>query len=719
MNPDLACWCRFLGRVAAESTVILLALAALAARARGPGARAAYWKAALASVGCVLGLELAGARAWTSRPPPDPDAPGRIARLASTRILPAADPRGITSPFATDGGITQRTPSAPEGRVDWWPAVVWAIGTGMLLARMGGARILLRRRRRSAGPVSPATSELLARLSRQLGAGRVTAGVWPGIPGPLATGWIHPHIGLPPDFESRFGPEQRAAMLAHEVAHLAARDPRWLGIGDLVAALAWWHPAVWWARHRCRTSMELAADAASACVPGGRLALAEALLDLARGLAAPRALRGLGILGSGSASPLAERVRALLGPEEGWSRPKSALRTAGLAGILAAIGLHLPAWPETETVNPFELLLARVSRPVAEFSAAGAGTSGPSSSKEPVSEHAVAASPSLALEPPPAPGPERGTPSPLGSSVPPATTTTPAPVGAVGLELPTARFRDARVIADSGSPEAPVVSVEVKVLEVSEQGPEDLGLDWLFGQSATNDAPPVIEVPTGDLPGADSAYAQQYRLHRRRVEGQIVTLSDSQTRVLISSLERRGGVELMSAPRATMRTGQKAQISITEMRTIVAGVEVTPPRAPTEPPNVNYRTEVLPVGTTVDIVAARQGGAWRVEVAGRLTDLLGYEDPNQPRADGTPPATTNSVVGPGAPGGSPWKAQVPLPYLRVREVVGHGLARPGESLLLRGPVEEPADRQKVPRSEGGKPSAPRRRLYFLVTPLPG
>lgn len=109
----------------------------------------------------------------------------------------------------------------------------------------------------------------------------VTLRYWTGIRGPLAYGILRPAIALPRDFVQRFDARQRDAILLHELAHLAARDPLVLVFADIVCALAWWHPAVHWARRQLQAAMEAAADEASTLVPEGRTALAESLVRLA------------------------------------------------------------------------------------------------------------------------------------------------------------------------------------------------------------------------------------------------------------------------------------------------------------------------------------------------------------------------------------------------------------------------------------------------------
>lgn len=105
---------------------------------------------------------------------------------------------------------------------------------------------------------------------------------------PVSCGLTRPLIGVPCQFVQRFHSLERDVMLAHELGHLRNRDPLWLFVADLVVALWWWHPAVWFARRRLESACEFAADDAAALVPGGRLVLAECLVRLGRNIVSRR-----------------------------------------------------------------------------------------------------------------------------------------------------------------------------------------------------------------------------------------------------------------------------------------------------------------------------------------------------------------------------------------------------------------------------------------------
>src|SRR5262249_22009555 len=152
------------------------------------------------------------------------------------------------------------SPLAPQPRPfrvslsPWWPGMIWLSGAILVGLRVGAARLLLvvfRRRHRSA--CAAALNERVQSMAQRLRLRRrVHVLEAPGLVGPVAFGVLRPTIALPARFAVEFDATQQEAMLAHELAHLAAHDPAWHLFADLVTALWWWHPAVWWARHELR-----------------------------------------------------------------------------------------------------------------------------------------------------------------------------------------------------------------------------------------------------------------------------------------------------------------------------------------------------------------------------------------------------------------------------------------------------------------------------------
>ena len=156
------------------------------------------------------------------------------------------------------------------------------MGAGLVIARscLAHALFALFRRHRQAA----SDAELLGRveaLARLLGIERrVHLVESPRLACPIVFGVFRPVIGLPTGFAERFSPVQQEAMLAHELAHLAAHDPVWYLLANWASAVLWWHPLVWWARQRLHAASEMAADEVSLLVVDGPVVLAECLAEM-------------------------------------------------------------------------------------------------------------------------------------------------------------------------------------------------------------------------------------------------------------------------------------------------------------------------------------------------------------------------------------------------------------------------------------------------------
>jgi len=266
--------------------------------------------------------------------------------------------------------------------------------------------------------------------------------------------------------------------------------------------------------------------------------------------------------------------------------------------------------------------------------------------------------------------------------------------------------------SEQGSPavKEPTVTLEVKFIEIIEnpkEGPADIDIDWLFGHSATRTEPVELGRPTDGEPGARSDYAESVRVEKTLVEGQSAVLNENQLRALLARLEGRGGVQLTAAPKVTTLNGQQAEIRIQDERNIVTGVQTNTPGS--TPPNVTYVTEKFGLGPSVSILPRQEPGAWRLIVWSAVSEFLGYDDPGKPIEIKS--ASTNASKG-------PLYAQIPLPRLRVRKVVGEGLVTSNQSLLLRGPVTETVTQTKGSWFRASRSQVERRKLYLVVSQVP-
>ncbi len=732
MTPDLEFWARTLTVLALEMGLVVGLAAVVSPRLAAAGHRRLLWLGVFLSVLLILAGEISGTAHSVSRfanSPASLPAPGVIVTTANAALEGAWDsveiaPR-ITLPSAD---ITRPTPATGT----WWPGLVWLAGTLSLLAyRAAGHARLLHRHRQSESDLEPELREQADRLAERMRLRPVTMRCWTGIRGPLAYGILRPSIALPRDFLQRFDARQRDAILLHELAHLAARDPLALVLADIVCALAWWHPAVHWARRQLQAAMEAAADEASTLVPEGRTALAESLVRLARDLTTPDTARGLGVAGASNRSQLAGRVEALLSGSRDWQRSSGRARCAtGVGAVLVALALMVPSGPGRADA-PLSRILLAATQP---------SESAATSRSEPSVSEPTA----------PSPVPTETTPSP--SEPPREAEPPPAKVNeAVGNFLPDSEYAqrqpqwdlvsawaeqvkretssapDAKrrgpppkaLLADSGgslaavssaeaSPQAApaetkpdVVTLEVKVLEISDRaGTADVGFDWLFGQTSVQPDPVRVERPSDGDPAAGSPHAEAFRVEKTRVEGQAAVVSEAQWGALLKVLESRGGVTLLAAPKITTAAGRAAEVQIQDARTIVTAVDTNGPTSP----HVRYHTEVHGFGPRIQIIPSRRSDAWHLALLGGVSEFLGYDDPG-----------TNSVVVHGKDG--ILSAQLPLPRLRVRNVLGEGTVPPSHSLLIRGPVTEWVTRTKGSLFRRSRKEVEHRRLYIVVTPV--
>src|SRR5262249_27676726 len=132
-------------------------------------------------------------------------------------------PERAVAPAVTSGA------EAPLTNGSWWPGIAWLLGTAACAGRAVGGRLLLialrlRCRVIREGAVVHRVAGLAPRVGWRRAPGVLQAA---GATGPAALGVWRPAVIVPAGFAEDFPPAQQEAVLAHELAHLAARDPAW------------------------------------------------------------------------------------------------------------------------------------------------------------------------------------------------------------------------------------------------------------------------------------------------------------------------------------------------------------------------------------------------------------------------------------------------------------------------------------------------------------
>lgn len=707
-------WLPWLALVALEVGVVVLVAEVGSRWTRSARVRRWLWQAGFAGLVLLLALELLGWRIQASRTPAPVD------RVAMVRVGPAvAGPELSPIPPAP---IQGRGPLVPlealsESRPGNWIAGVWAAGALALLGRLVVARWFLLRGRRCRAVPAESTRARLQELARRAGLTEVRLVRWTGLRGPVAFGVLRPTVAIPEDFEVRFEETQRDAMLAHELGHLAGRDPFWFLLADLIGSLAWWHPALWWARRRLRAVSEQVADDACQSVAGGPVALAEALVSVGRDLVVSG---GLGVGGSGMESELAGRVLRLLHPSEpqvssrGWRCRSVQVSGPVLATLLALLPLGVTGSPTKREVAP-QIASADPVESVLPAPSIPAATDAPV--LIPVREAAVTEEkpkPVVATvlggegDPARSPGATRPVEVPPGTSpaavLPPAASQTPSPAVIATPAAPP---------APATAPPPPVIRLAVKWVELREGGGQTGWLDWVFGHGGTNQAKQEASVS----PAAGPSFPEGVRVDRIATDNEWRALDAAQSVALMTRFEQQAEADILSAPIVTTRSGRQAQLSISDVRTLVLGPKKIAATA-TNAAGVSYDTVPVSVGTSVDLTPWLDGDGrgFEIFITAAYTEFLGYDDPKESAAKRTKPRKGEV------------KAVPALPHLRVRSAIASARCPIGQTILLRGPVADSVVKFKdrVPvlgsipiagrlfRHEGTQTN--RTRVYLLIQP---
>ncbi len=349
--------------IAIKATLVLAATgaAALALRRSSAAARHLAWclglDAALALP--VLSLGLPG-WSWRVLPAggdagrPAPTSAARAAALRSERSIPSSEslgeivfgeddlfPTGLATRLARPSAAEPvLLPSSPSWQIPVlsWPWIAWLAGFLVVLAGPVVSRFALRRWTRQAGPINDAEwTALLDDLAARLGLSRrirLLRGARAAMP--MTWGWLRPVVLLPAEADN-WDEDRRREVLLHELAHVKRLDCLTQAIARFACALYWFHPLVWVAARRMRVERERACDDVVLLAGARASAYAGHLLEIARGLQAPRAAALAG-LAMARPSQLEGRLRAILDPSRRRGRPG---RGAAAIALCAAI-LLLP-----------------------------------------------------------------------------------------------------------------------------------------------------------------------------------------------------------------------------------------------------------------------------------------------------------------------------------------------------------------------------------------
>jgi beta-lactamase regulating signal transducer with metallopeptidase domain len=319
------------------------------------GAEEVVWKLAL--VGALLTASIQLAAGWQPLA-----GQWRLADAGAPTVNVGAAPVSLPAPESrtVNRGIESRRPSpalpvaipaaAPAARaIPSLPLLalgVWALGASLLLASFGLSYLRLSRRLRSRPRVVGGDLHAqLETLAGEAGLGTsVRLSCSSRVPVPVALGFGEPEICVPPRALAGLTDEQQEGMLAHELAHLARRDPFWLLLGQALACVLFFQPLNWVARRRLREISEMLSDEWAVARTGRPLSLAGCLAEVAGWSVGVRTL-SLPVPGMADRpSSLGRRIRRLLDETRSPEKPARRAWLAAAMGVLViAVAAAAPA----------------------------------------------------------------------------------------------------------------------------------------------------------------------------------------------------------------------------------------------------------------------------------------------------------------------------------------------------------------------------------------
>jgi bla regulator protein blaR1 len=303
---------------------LLVSIAALAAEKAARLRRTpCRWIWVLAMIGSLLipaGVALVSAPA--SLRPVSPTAASALRQATSTVLSPAT-----WVDTSANGAVASRD-------LDTWLQRGWLLASATLVAVLCGsaADLWMRRRRWTARTIAG-----------------VAVHVAPDI-GPAVFGLLRPRIVVP-HWLAELPPAQQELVIAHELAHLRARDPQALAVALFILVCTPWNAPLWWQLRRLRRATEVDCDAGILRSGVGPREYGETLLAVGQRQAASLATA---VAMSEPKSFLEERITLMLSkPAKSWALVAATFSCLSLTLVAVATQVAPPERaPYTNSLVP-------------------------------------------------------------------------------------------------------------------------------------------------------------------------------------------------------------------------------------------------------------------------------------------------------------------------------------------------------------------------------
>jgi TonB family protein len=199
--------------------------------------------------------------------------------LLQDRQAPARAAAASTSAVQTEMTVVDVVPAGGLSSIDWRAMVLPIVATGIAgrLLWLALNLVRLRRLRRSGAPAGECSVH--SEMSDVIGT-RPEIRYVARLRQPVTFGLLRPVVLLPSTLASQTEDIQRA-VVSHELFHVKRRDWGWLLLEEIVCAMLWFNPAIWWLISRLHLAREVVVDELAVLATGRRRAYMEALIAFA------------------------------------------------------------------------------------------------------------------------------------------------------------------------------------------------------------------------------------------------------------------------------------------------------------------------------------------------------------------------------------------------------------------------------------------------------
>lgn len=216
------------------------------------------------------------------------------------------------------------------------------------------------------------------------------------------------------------------------------------------------------------------------------------------------------------------------------------------------------------------------------------------------------------------------------------------------------------------------VTIETKFVEIIGADTKALGLDWFI--AATNASAAGNQPVTVTGLQSDPQFAGLKPNLTRIVGTASGVLTQEQYREAIKKFGQTPGIDMLAAPKVTTLSGRQARIEVSEMKAIVSTqrngtADSTRSSNSTSP----YEVANVPVGPSLDVTpfVSADGKSIRMDLAAKVVEFLGYDDPGPTKTRGSLQHTPA------------------VPRFRIREAATSASILDGQTIVLSGmPVDD-------------------------------